>query len=70
MPFNKQDFDSSTWRKLEAHLNELLAKRQRELENETLSVDKTASIRGRIKQIRQLLALRDKGQKPGPDSQD
>jgi len=66
MTFDKQDFDNQTWRKLEAYLQEQLAKAQRELEKESLTTEQTASIRGGIKRIRLLLALPDKAKNTGP----
>ncbi|CAK0756183.1 hypothetical protein CCP3SC15_2130003 [Gammaproteobacteria bacterium] len=45
---------SSTCKKIEAHLLELLGKLQRENEKLSNGIEETASLRGRIKLIRQL----------------
>ncbi|MBI4695579.1 MAG: hypothetical protein HY749_16300 [Gammaproteobacteria bacterium] len=51
-----EDFDSRTWRKLREHLNaRLVALRTRNDIDQP--AEKTASLRGRISQIKELLAL-------------
>lgn len=51
---------SSTCKKIEAHLLELLGKLQRENEKLSNGTEETASLRGRIKLIRQLQAALSK----------
>ncbi len=49
--------DSLLWKKLEGHLNDLLEKDRRSLEKMTNDSEKTACLRGRIKALRELIAL-------------
>lgn len=56
MQFTDRDRSSETWTKLMAHLNELLIAANRKNEN-NLTIEETANIRGRIKLIRELLKL-------------
>lgn len=49
--------DSQAWRKVSAHLDELIAKAQRNLEKMSLSNDETMVLRGEIKAFRKLKSL-------------
>jgi hypothetical protein len=55
MILSNQDLQSELWRKLTAHYNELIDKHHRTLEKESLTAEQTASIRGAIKQLRNLM---------------
>lgn len=58
----RDDFQSRTWERMEAHLRERLAELREE--NDTRLDDvKTATLRGRIAEIKELLAL---AAKPAP----
>ena len=55
MILSNHDLQSELWRKLTAHYNELIDKHHRTLEKESLTAEQTASIRGAIKQLRNLM---------------
>ncbi len=50
---------SSLWRRLQAHLNDMLATARVRNDNETLSEQQTAALRGQIRCLKTLLALAD-----------
>ncbi len=56
MILTEQDKASELWRNLLAHLNELLGKAQKANEK-SITIEETATIRGRIKLLRELLKL-------------
>ena len=47
------------WLRLEAHFNEMLATARLRNDNETLTEQQTAALRGRIKCLKSLIALGD-----------
>jgi hypothetical protein len=55
----EHDKASSLWRRLEAHLLDMLASARVRNDNEALTEQETATLRGRIKCLRSLLALAD-----------
>lgn len=55
MILNNTDLQSELWHKLSAHYNELIDKHHKALEKESLTAEQTASIRGAIKQLRNLM---------------
>ena len=57
MLLTRLEKESIIWKKLEAHLNELLESDRRALEKTSNSAEMTAVIRGRIKRTRELIAL-------------
>lgn len=57
MLLTRLEKESIIWKKLEAHLNELLESDRRALEKTSNSAEMTAIIRGRIKRTRELIAL-------------
>lgn len=57
MQFTDQEKDTELYRKLMAHFDGLLSKAQLELEKSSNTEVSTASIRGRIKLIRELQKL-------------
>ena len=61
MILEDSDRYSGLWKRLSAHLEELLEKDRRELEKTGNGIDKTQELRGRIKVLRQLIAI---GQEP------
>jgi hypothetical protein len=61
MTLTPQDLQSATWRKLEAHLTERLTALRAQNDGE-LDETSTARLRGRLAQIKEILALG----KPGP----
>lgn len=56
MQLTEFEKDSSTWKKLTGHLDDLLAKSHLKLEKQQ-GIEETAALRGRIKLIRELQAL-------------
>ena len=57
MLLTRLEKESIIWKKLEAHLNELLESDRRALEKTSNSAEMTAVIRGRIKRTRELITL-------------
>jgi hypothetical protein len=59
--FELTDHDkaSGLWLRLEAHLTEMLSDARTRNDNETLTEQQTAALRGRIKCLRGLLSLGD-----------
>jgi hypothetical protein len=55
----KSDFDTQLWKKLEAVLNDRLEK-YRKQNDQNLDDKQTAELRGRIREIKSLLALSTK----------
>ena len=56
MPITEQELNSVLWKKLVAHLNELLAKSQKQNEK-SIGIEDTAALRGRIKTLREILKI-------------
>jgi len=51
------DFQSETWRRIDAHLRQELDKLRRENDKPDLTDTQTATLRGRILQIKRILAM-------------
>lgn len=49
--------ESTAWKKLSGHLDDLIAKAQRDLEKTTLNHEQTLVLRGEVKMLRKLKAL-------------
>lgn len=62
-PLTRADFESRTWDRLRALLEQRLAA-QREQNDQRLDEVKTAHIRGRIAELKELLALGQQAQAP------
>lgn len=54
---NRVDLDSQAWHKLERYYVARLADLRAQNDNSTLTVEKTAVLRGRIQEVKDLLAL-------------
>ncbi|MFA5921174.1 MAG: hypothetical protein WCT07_04330 [Candidatus Paceibacterota bacterium] len=60
MQLTEKDIESPLWKKLEAHFNESLERFRRDLEKQSISNEKTFSLRGKIELTRQHLKLGDR----------
>ena len=56
MPITEQELNSVLWKKLTAHLNELLSKAHKQNEK-SIGIADTAALRGRIKTLREILKI-------------